>query len=77
VSDLIEDADGAPYPECVHCPDQVAPPSDRRRDWAHVYRADNGHCWYLFNCQRPTNGRYGDHQATPPSHIGPETEGES
>ena len=56
---LIEDEDGAPYPPCKHCPDQVAPPGDRRPNWAHVYRSDEGRLWYLFNCQSPNDGRYG------------------
>ncbi len=67
MSDLIEDGDGAPYPQCARCPDQIAPPGDQRPRWAHVYEARGGRRWYLFNCQRPTVGRYGDldNQATP------------
>ena len=61
---LIEDEDGAPYPPCKNCPDQVAPPAppgEGRPDWAHIYADPDGGPgrWYLYNCQRPNKGRYG------------------
>lgn len=58
---LIEDEDGAPYPPCKNCPDQVAPPGEGRPDWAHIYADPDGGLsrWYLYNCQRPTMGSYG------------------
>lgn len=73
---LVEDEDGAPYPVCQYCPDQVAPPGTGSNvsDWAHVYQNDEDRCWYLINCQRPTKGRYGDYVATPPSHIAHSTD---
>ena len=79
MSYLIEDEDGAPFPVCERCPDQVAPPDytppgerpSRRSHWAHVFENDEGGQWFLFNCQRPTEGRYGDpgNQATPSPHL--------
>lgn len=63
MSQLIEDEDGAPYPPCKHCPDQVAPPGtgSNPANWAHIYADPDGGPgrWFLNNCQRPNRGRYG------------------
>ena len=73
-TELIEDEDGAPYPQCKNCPDQVAPPGtgSNPANWAHVYAdpEDGSNRWYLNNCQRPTKGRYGD----PGNWAEPETD---
>ncbi len=72
---LIEDEDGAPYPVCSRCSDQVVPPEDHGRstDWMHVHASPaTGHRTYLHNCQRPNEGRYGtaENRATPPMDKG-------
>jgi hypothetical protein len=62
---LIEDEDGAPYPQCKHCPDQVAPGPG---GWAHVYKHMGRAIvfTYLYRCQRPFDGKYGPpNEATP------------
>ena len=67
---LVEDEDGAPYPHCERCPDQIAP--HLGGDWAHVYENEQtGHRTFLWNCQRPHEGRYGtaENRATPPEHL--------
>lgn len=57
---LIEDADGVPYPVCGRCPDQIAPREiDGETMWIHVYSSSPGNRSYLWNCQRPHEGRYG------------------
>lgn len=62
---LIEDQDGAPYPFCEHCPDQVKPIDGTRDLWIHVYEQDDGRRWYLNNCERPHQGAYGEFRAKP------------
>ncbi len=58
---LVEDCDGAPYPICGRCSDQIAPPKDHGRllDWMHVYESQNGYRGYLHNCSRPHDGQFG------------------
>lgn len=72
MTDLIEDDDGAPFPMCIHCPDQVAPPGtgSNPANWAHVFASpEHDRRWYLNNCQQPTVGRYGEFMADPGEEI--------
>lgn len=65
MNNLIEDTDGAPYPTCANCPDQIAPVKDTngkttsKSGWVHVFADEDGYRWFLHNCQRPNVGRYG------------------
>lgn len=63
---LIEDEDGAPYPPCRHCGEQIAPNPHAGGEWAHVYRHVDGRHWYLFNCQqKPYGVHVAEREVTP------------
>lgn len=63
---LIEDDDGAPYPVCALCPDQIALINGKH--WVHIYGNVDGDRWCLHRCQRPHSGVYGC-DATPPPGL--------